>query len=163
MLHTVPVKIFACKCFWQTPLGSGHSSGWVPGWEKTCFLSLSSMESLGRSTKHTLSKWGLFCSLWYQLCYWERELFLSRLLLSRAIGDGTKMPPSSVFLGIFSPFCWFSASKIATSFQFVSSVPKKILILTVFARVLVVPIEGWSFAVSYSDQYIDIILPIFFL
>lgn len=161
LLHTVPIKTFACKCFWQTPLGSGHSSGWVPGKKKHAFWACLPWSHWADQPRITLSRWGLFCSLWYQLCYWERELFLSGLLLSWTTGDGTKMPQRSVFLLRFSPFCWFSASQVATSFWFVSSVPKKCLILTVFARVLVASIEGWSSAVSYSDHYIDIILPIF--
>ena len=161
LLHTVPIKIFACKCFWQTPLGSGHSSGWAPGEKKHAFWACLPWSHW--ADQPSILCPNEVCSAPSGISYWERELFLSRLLLSRATGDRTKMPQSSVFLQTFSPFCWFSASKIATSFRFVSSVPKKSLILTVFARVLVVPIEGWSFAVSYSDQYIDIILPIFFL
>ena len=135
MLHIVPIKIFACKCFWQTPLGSGHSSGWVPGEKKHAFWACLPWSHWADQPRITLPKWGLFCSLWYQLCYWERELFLSRLHLSWATGYGTKMPQRSMFLPRFSPFCWFSASKVTTSFLFVSSVPKKSLILTVFVRV----------------------------
>lgn len=120
MLHTVPIKIFACKCFWQTPLGRGHSSGWVSGKKKHAFWACLPWSHWADQPRTTLSRWGLFCSLWYRLCYWERKLFLSRLLLSWATGDGTKMPQRSVFLLRFSPFCWFSASQVATNFWFVS-------------------------------------------
>lgn len=126
LLHTVPIKIFACKCFWQTPLGSGHSSGWVPGEKKHAFWACLPWSHWADQPRITLSKWGLFCSLWYQLCYWERELFLSRLLLSWATGDGTKMPQRSMFLPRFSPLCWSVLPKLQQAFGLSPVFQKKV-------------------------------------
>jgi len=119
------------------------------------------MESLGRSTKdNSFQMRSVLLPLVSALLLGKGAVsFKATLKLSNRWWDenATKVD----VLTEIQPFMLISASKVATSFWFVSSVPKKSLILTVFARVLVASIEGWSSAVSYSDHYIDIIMPIF--